>query len=468
MHDQRPYQVEGSKWLAQTKRGLLADDMGLGKTNQVVTACDLIQAKRVLIVGPAVGRINWVREWAMWSIYDGLRTVKHCSQLSDPPDADVVSVSYDYARENAEVLSALGWDVLVVDEAHKLKNLETNNAKAILGKNGIAKNTKRTWFITGTPMLSHAGELWLMLYTFGQTKLSYEKFLRRYCNTQPPKYGDKLVVKGNKKNMAHEVRAMMENIMLRRLKSEVAKDLPPITWQRTAIEEGPVDLELEKSFTGWLYPHDRRFELLAQLADDRETVEGVVRKVRVGHDALDVLKYMSDSVSSMNLYVGLQKVYGVTGLVGDELECRAYDKIVLFAINRGVIDSVAMALERFKPVRIYGGTSDKARQSYVDRFQNDPKCRVAICNVEAAGTALTLTAGNEAGFIQLPWDPETMAQCAMRIHRLGQNKPCRVRMFTLADSFEERVAMIITRKARDICDIFSKDLVSITETFNDQ
>ena len=101
-------------------------------------------------------------------------------------------------------------------------------------------------------------------------------------------------------------------------------------------------------------------------------------------------------------------------------------------------------------VTLYGGTNADTRQKNIDKFQNNPKCRVFIGNIQAAGTGITLTAAHEVAFIEADWVPANNAQAAMRCHRIGQTKPVRVRFFSCAGSVDEDVMNTLRRKAYEL------------------
>lgn len=446
------YQHTGADWLAGMRFALLADEMGLGKTNQAIRGLDRILAKRALVVCPSVARINWLREFEMWSL-----SKLDCHimvGLMDPiPATGNVICSFDFATENAERLRGFDWDVLVIDEAHFLKSHDAKRAKAIMGAHGIIRKSKRCWLLTGTPAPNHPGELWIMLYTFGVTKLSYGAFIDRYCVVVPTTYGPK--VKAAKSDRIPELRQLLSQIMLRRLKKDVMKELPPITFGHRNVEAGLVDIEILPSFTQYFLPTDRRAELNQELKRQEELLGNVINNMKSGQDnQLSAIAAISDSVSTLRRYIGLQKCEAAIEIIAKELEANAYKKIVIFAIHRDVIETVRVGLRKFGAVVLYGGTDPAKRQRNIDRFQNNPKCRVFIGNIHAAGTAITLTSASNVTFIEQDWVPGNNAQAIMRCHRIGQTEPVFVRFLVLDGTLDAKIGYVVKRKTEQLTEIF--------------
>jgi SNF2 family DNA or RNA helicase len=446
------YQDEGANFLAGKNYALLADEMGLGKTLQAIRGLDRIRAKRALIVCPSVARINWLREFELWSV--DKRKVTIMEKLSDLPPADgIVVCSFDYVTQNFERLSSYRWDALIVDEAHFLKSHKAKRAMAVLGVKGVARTAQRTWLLSGTPAPNNPGELWIMLYTFGVTKLSYGAFIDEYCNLIPTSFG--LKVTSAKTDKIPALRQLLSHIMLRRLKKDVMRDLPPITYGHVNVEAGPVDLEILPSFTEYFLPVDRRQELKIELERQANLLSTVIENMKPNQDdKIRTIASISDSVSTLRRYIGLQKCRDAIEIIKGELESGAYEKIVIFAIHRDVIETMRLGLRDFGAVVIYGGTDPEKRQKNIDRFQTNPKCRVFIGNIHAAGTAITLTSAHHVTFVEQDWVPGNNAQAIMRCHRIGQENPVSVRFIVLDGTLDAKIGYILKAKTRDLTHIF--------------
>lgn len=444
------FQVEGAKWLVGRKHALLADEMGLGKTNQAIRGLDAIRVHRAVVIAPSVARINWLREFEMWSTDP--KPTEVMTNLSDRPTsaAKRLIVSFDYATENyAYLRDWLERGALIVDEAHFLKSHDAKRAKAIMGVDGILRGANTCWLLTGTPMPNHPGELWIMLYTFGVTTLGYDAFIRRYCIVRPTTYGLKVV--SAKPESIPELRQLLNQIMLRRLKKDVMKQLPPISYGHVNVEAGPVDVEVLPSFSHFFLPTDKREQLQTELERQNKLLFDVFDNMKVGEsNKLVAIDSIQNSVSTLRRYVGLQKVPAAIEIIKRELENKAYDKIVIFAVHRDVIESLRDGLRKFGAVTIYGGTDPDKRQRNIDRFQTNPKCRVFIGNIQAAGTAITLTAAHNVTFVEQDWVPGNNAQAIMRCHRIGQENHVKVRFMVLDGTLDAKIGYILKRKTEQL------------------
>ena len=451
MDDLFPYQIIGADFLASKHFALLADEMGLGKTVQAIRGLNRIHAKRALIICPSVARINWAREFDLWS--ENKLEVQVTEKLSDiVAISGHVICSFDFAVQNVDKLTKFNWDVLIVDEAHYLKSTETARAKAILGVNGIIRSSKRTWLMSGTPAPNHYGELWSMLYTFGVTKLTYDAFIREYCIVNSTSYGIKVVASNTAKSP--ELRALLKNFMLRRLKKDVMKELPPITFGTVVVEPGLVDVDVLPSFAKYFFPTNRREQLKIDLEKETRLIETMNATMKPDQtNKLEAFAAISDSVSTIRRYTGLQKCEAIIELVSKELEAKAYKKIVIFCIHRDVIETLRGGFKKYGAVTLYGNTPPETRQKHIDKFQNDEKTKVFIGNIHAAGTAITLTAAHNVLFLEQDWVPGNNAQAIMRCHRIGQENPVFVRFAALEGSIDAKIAGIVRRKTAQLTQI---------------
>jgi SNF2 family DNA or RNA helicase len=219
-----------------------------------------------------------------------------------------------------------------------------------------------------------------------------------------------------------------------------------------------VDLEIESSFAHWFFPHNRGKALSEKLDRQKVIMEAAFKELNVySATGSQTMSALAESVSTLRRFTGLQKVEPVADLVASELLVDAYDKIVIFAIHRDVIEGLRVRLRTFHPVTLYGGTPGEVRQVNIDKFQRNPKYRVFIGNIHAAGTAITLTAAHHVLFIEQSWVPGDNAQAAMRCHRIGQTKPVTVRFVSIADSIDEKVSHALKRKTSELTTLFRNE-----------
>lgn len=454
-----PFQVSGAEWLSGQKVALLADEMGLGKTATTILGLDKARLFRVLILCPAVARVNWEREFKRFQVID--RTF----EIIDSGKKEIswknsVICSYDLVEK---VLGASAkFDALILDESHFLKSLTTKRTISVLGKNGLAHQIPVVWALSGTPAPNHAGELWPLLFTFGATKLKYEEFLNEFCTfyRHRLRFREELRITGTNTAKIPQLREILKPIILRRKKEDVMKELPPIVFDDFVVSPGPVDLGVQTGFVQYVFPIDRRKELFEKLEKQRDLLASIwdaIGQTEARNKTTDRLKAvegMAKSLSTLRMFTGIQKVRSVVDLVTHELESGAYQKIVLFAIHQGVIEGLRVGLNKFRPVTVYGGTPPEKRQRNVDKFQNTERCKIFIGNIQAAGTAITLTASNQVLFVEQSWVPGDNSQAAMRCHRIGQTKPVFVRFCGLANSIDAKVASVLKEKTRQLTEIF--------------
>lgn len=446
-----PYQIEGARWLATKRFALLADEMGLGKSAQAIVAADAIGAQRILILCPANIRVQWIREFEKFSTLKRSCAAFLSGMTSYSTQADVLTCSYDLTLNSSVngLLHAFQPDLLILDEAHFLKSIDAKRTHAVLARGGLIHRARHTWALTGTPTPNHAGEIYPLAKCFGATGLDYASFVGRYCKVRATPYGPKITGSQN----VHELRAILAPITLRRKKEDVMTELPEIMFSDLVVEPGPVDEEIV-----WPehYIMNRVDELHAQIEAERTLIGTNLKTTGLGQAGLTVLDGLKDKVSSLRQYVGLQKLHPLTEIITDELENNAYEKLVIFCVHRHLIEGFRQSLSKFKPVTLYGGTPANKRSRHIDTFINNPRCRVFIGNIVAAGVGVDglQRVCHQVIMAECDWTPGNNAQAVMRVHRIGQTKPVSVRIASVADSVDEQIQKALKRKLRDITAIW--------------
>jgi SWI/SNF-related matrix-associated actin-dependent regulator 1 of chromatin subfamily A len=411
------YQKAGVNFLASNRYAGLFDEPGLGKTTQAAMAWRSKGYDSVLVICPASVRLVWPKEVAACEAGESvvLETGK------DHPSAGKVNVcSYDYATRHRDRLAKIRWRLLVLDEAHFLKNPKAARTKAVYGP--IAKSSECVWALTGTPMPNNPTELYPMLKTLFPSAITrredkimtYWQFVNRYCVTRNNGYGIE-IVKG--KNL-DKLRDSLRGYVMRRKVKTVLKDLPPIRYDTLPVSGR-----------------------LAGMPDaEREVVERAMAK---GGDLLESLQKVALHVATLRRMTGLAKVDGVL----EWLRESEIEKAVLFAQHKDVILGLMSGLE--KCVGISGDTSPAEREKAVSDFQNG-KANFFVGQLQAAGTGITLTAANTVIFVESSWVPAENEQAAKRIHRIGQEKGCIAYFATIPGSLDERIQAAVARKTADI------------------
>jgi len=448
-----PYQEQGFKWLSTKKRALLADEMGLGKTVQAIKAADAVEARRILIYCPAVGCHNWADEFGMWS--ETPRSIHIKTSRTDDKLGAITICSYDMADAHQAQFRTVNWDVVVCDESHYMKSRDSIRTKAILGQNGkggILTSAARLWALSGTPAPNHYGELYPLLKAFGVWPHDYWEFMNTFTIWYDAPFGaDRIIVKKSKN--AYLLREILMPLMLRRKKGDVLKELPPIFFQYEAIEAGEVDDEIwfPSKITGKRDP-----DLPATLEKERSLLGALmaIESKEKLDDRLGAIEASKVATATLRRWHGQSKVAPVCDMAIDALESGAIDKLVIFAIHRNVIMDLEMRLKRFKPVIVFGGTPPMKKAGNVKKFQNNPKCRVFIGQIQAAGTTITLTAAQHIWFVEQDWVPGNNAQALMRVHRIGQSRKVFAKFFGVAGTLDDAIVRIVQRKTKDLQQLF--------------
>jgi SWI/SNF-related matrix-associated actin-dependent regulator 1 of chromatin subfamily A len=419
-----PYQKTGVEFLAHKKRALLADEPGLGKTIQAIEASCTRYGLRIVVICPASVVENWKRE-----IRDGA-----------PGHAEWYVLSYDKAQKT---IIPTQIDVLIIDEAHYLKNRTAKRTKFIYGPKcdgtgGLVSCANAVFLLTGTPTPNAPNELWPHLRALFPESLmplasskdistarpmNYWQFVSRFCKTKENWLGHPQIVGG--KNL-EELKSRIAPFVLRRKKIDVLKDLPPIRFSELALEGS--------------------FDKIKNLPE-----ANLVRHT-LAEKGIDGLREIAPRVATLRRLTGLAKVAPLVAWVKDWLEGGG-GKIVLFAHHREVIDQLYTGFASERPCVLQGSTAGRARQHVIDEFQNG-ETKVFIGQIQAAGTGITLTASSTVVFCESSWTPSDNEQAAMRVHRIGQRNACDIRFAMLAGSIDEDIQRAVMRKTETISQLF--------------
>lgn len=450
-----PYQERGVEWLVNRKYGLLADEMRLGKSPQAIVAADRLDAKPILVLCPAIARINWSREFVKFSSRTlSTGTLLSARQKNEIAGADVVICSYDLIRNTGIRSMLLGrqWALLILDESHYLKSTEAQRTNLILGRSGLVHRASRVWCLSATPAPNHAAELWPVLRVFGQTNLSYDAFVKRFCEGHNTPYGFNITGTKN----APELRSVLAPIMLRRTKKEVRPDLPTATFSDVVVE--PTELaidELEMAFSSYIADPRGMKGIEEDIAPVRALLEQQFSAAQTEEDKLAVLSASVTNMAMLRRYIGVLKVGAIADLVKSELD-HGLKKIVVFAIHKAVIEGLRDRLSEYKPVTVYGGTPPDKRDRHIQSFNYGEKCRVFIGNIQACGVAISLAEGaSDVLFAEADWVPMNNLQAAARVDGPEQKEPIFVRFVGLAGSVDEYVSRTLARKTDDLARIFA-------------
>jgi len=417
-----PYQRLGAKFLAERRHAYLADEMRLGKSRQSIMAADMCGFDRVLVVCPAIARVNWVREFEKHSIYTREFQVI-TSKIIKVQKGKSCVISYELARDvNANaLLRAEQFDVLIVDEAHYLKSRISKQTAAIVGPFGLARTVKATWLLSGTPTPNgDPGELWPVLRTLAPevitrdgSVLEYEPFMDWYTIRHQTTRGRHTITKVRKLVHQEELNTALDSFMLRRTKKQVRPELPKMLFGEISID----------------VPADEYAEISMEDLPDTETPE----------------------LSTLRRQLGQLKVKPLAEYIRTELH-NGLDKLVVFAWHVDVIEGLAARLRETSEAKsvhvatIHGGLGAKHNQSAVDRFRTDPDCRVLVGQIKACGTAISMAAADNVIFAELSWVPGDNEQALMRVEDPSKNYACMTRFAIARGTLDDALMAVLRRK----------------------
>lgn len=441
-----PHQEVGAAWLAERRQAFLADSMRVGKTPTSIRACDLVGAERILVLCPAVARMNWGREFVRFSQRER-RPVVWLTQTPSPGWNGMSICSYDLAIRNSvrSKLSSVAWEVVILDEAHYLKSPSAQRTKAAYG---LVKGA-RCWRLSGTPAPNHYGELYTHCRTSGCWTGTQAEFIDTFCVTRETPFGTQIV--GNTNH--EQLRRLLAPFLLRRRLEEVVKGLPMMSFESVVVEATPPDVHTW--LPGVALGMESKETVQAKMGAELAAIEAVLNVMKDGPEAAESLSTLQGpKTTSARRWLGLSKVPAVVEIITNELKADEYRKIVLFAWHADVMKYLLIKLHQFNPVLLFGGTPAIKREAHLRRFQTNPRCQVFIGQIAAAGVAIDLSVAQEVAFVECSWVPGDNAQAAMRIHNLKQSLPVRCRFFSVADSLDERITQILKRKTKDLTALF--------------
>lgn len=461
------YQIEGAEWLSTRDRALLADEPGLGKSCQTVMGADILRLRDILVIPPATVRFVWKQEIQKWSAWG--HDINVITSSDHRPRRNAVNVvNYDLLGRAFEgkvgwkpdaflrSFKEIDWQLMVGDEASRLKEQHSQRTMAVLSEKGIAPHCQRIWLLDGTPMPNHPGELWVPLVSLGATDMEYKDFINKFCVFGHGSFNkDKPI--GTKDEMVPELRKLLRGVMMRRRKEFVLPELPPIRIDDMPIPE--IKIKVEEFFEEALA--DKK-NVIAKINEQEDFVREVWKKtISTGGamttmDMIAALEALGPSVALYRRWLGAVKAASFLPIIEDELERGEVKKVVIFCHHKQVIAYMKAKLSQFGSINIDGSVSMNGREAAVHRFQNDPTCRVAVCQNHAAGTGITLTAAHEVVSLEQDWVPSVNAQAIMRCHRIGQKSSVRARFVRLADTLDDYISEVLARKTREIVRVVEK------------
>lgn len=417
--DLYPYQKAGLRYaIMKEGRILLGDDMGLGKTPQGIAMARHYQSDwPLVIIAPASLLLNWKKEILQWLPdikADDIRVIKNGKQL---PSRKITIASYDYTiKQEQAIKDYLGVKgVLLIDEAHNMKNPEAKRTESLMS---ICHIVKRLAIITGTPFLSRPKEAWSLLNSidpFHEEWASQEEFEKKYCEGKVIKMGKRHVYQANGAARVEEFHDLIrETVMVRRLKTDggVLDQLPDkvrVTQYLEIDDKERVGIDQ--------VTNEITYRVLKHYRDNSNNL----RELKKAFLAESTADGVEDDMFRAYKMTGMAKVGNICDWVSQKLD-DSDSKFIIFGHHKDFLNGISETLKnkKIKYMRIDGSTSKEKRFENTEAFQNDPEIRVAVLSIQAASVGLTLTAASEVVMGEFPWTPALAQQAECRAHRNGQ------------------------------------------------
>lgn len=427
------YQKATLDYLLWRGGGINGDQPGLGKTPTSIAFCNEVEAVRVLVIVPASIRLQWgekIREWStipkvnasvMLKVKDGIH-----------PFAHYQVISYDSARNPAIIraISKYKWDVMICDEAHKMKNIEALTTRAIIGNGkgeywhgedkmpAITNYCNYELFLTGTPLLNRPSEAFTLLRHVDHEAIDFigwEKFKEVY-NKQAEMQtvaGKKFKLESTSNELELQNRLRV-NAMVRHEKKDVLTQMKPPRYSVVRMEEnGPVKAALDAE------------GMLGLSIEEIQTTKDITI---LGH------------IAAVRRQMGIALAPQIIDYVRDILE-GGEDKLVIFGWHIEVLDIFENELSSFGTVRVDGRKSPTARQKAVDDFVAKDDVRIFIGNIQAAGTGVDglQTVCSHCLLAEPDWVPAQNEQAVSRLDRIGQEHLVNAEIFVAPGSISEKI-----------------------------
>jgi SNF2 family DNA or RNA helicase len=401
----REYQNTGVDWLLQNNDGILADDMGLGKTLQSIKAMDVLirlgEVNKVLIVCPSSLISTWKYEISKWAPHIAITQVLgdknsiNTNWLKAYSNSHILITNYEQLRGDIEVLDSISFDLVIADEAHRIRKLSSKLSKGIL-----KIKRERFWALTGTPIENNTEDLISLLKHINPKKFSFL----------------------DKKKNELILREYARPYVLRRLKEQVLNDLPEVIENNIAVELTPVQrkkyMETLENKSKLISENGSYFAVLGQL---RATCEGFglenSSKVNKAAEIIEIIASRDEKVIVFS--------YFIEPLT--ELEKKLRKKKINYS-------------------KIIGEDSRDVREKNISEFKNQHIKTVLLASSKVASEGLTLTEANNVIFLNKWWNPSSNHQARDRVVRIGQDKTVQVFNLFCIDTIEERVVDILEEK----------------------
>lgn len=450
-----PFQKAGIAYAMNHQNTLFGDEMGLGKTIQAVGTINTDSSlNKILVICPASLKINWFKEMNKWLIREYRYEIVSAKSGWNDHGFDrptIMIINFDILCKYHDEVHRTEWDLLIVDEAHKLKNPKAKRTKEVVGSYEKQEGSqykvlvgrlrsRRNLFLTGTPLLNRPAELWpIANYLAPDVFRSKYWYYKTYCAAAYNGYGMDVKGASNLESLQEKLRT---TFMIRRLKKDVLTELPAKMRQVIEIPANGHAGLIEEEWREWNAREEERAALrmaveLAKASEDKNDYDEAVRALKRSYQVA------FSEMAKVRHNVALAKVPLVIDYLKDATESH---KVVVFTHHHDVTDAIAAEFGAACVVLDGRVTKMEERDARVSKFQDDPNVVLFIGSIQAAGVGITLTAASHVVFAELDWVPANMTQAEDRCHRIGQLNSVLVQHLVLEGSLDAYMASKIVEK----------------------
>uniref|UniRef100_A0A3P9CS51 Proliferation-associated SNF2-like protein n=1 Tax=Maylandia zebra TaxID=106582 RepID=A0A3P9CS51_9CICH len=507
----RWYQIEGIEWLRMLWEnginGILADEMGLGKTIQCIGHIAMMIEKKVLgpflVVAPLSTLPNWINEFKRFTpevsvlLYHGSQPERTelLKQICRPQGplsmCPVVITSFEISMIDRKLLQRFQWKYLIVDEGHRIKNL---NCRLVRELKMLPTDNKL--LLTGTPLQNNLAELWSLLNFLLPEVFDDLKSFESWFDINTLGEVDSMVVAEREQNILSMLHQILTPFLLRRLKSDVTLEVPPkkeiiVYAPLTAKQEAFYTAVVNKTIAKMLGQEKAPVALTSsgrpkrrsrKVVDYKETdtdapydLEKYLERVRKeldSHPVLDVQSPLDAQVSLklQNILMLLKRCCNHPYLVEYPLDPatgefkideqlvqssgkflildrllpalkRRGHKVLIFSQMTSILDILMdyCYLRGFHYSRLDGSMSYAERDENMARFSKDPEVFIFLLSTRAGGLGINLTAADTVIIFDSDWNPQADLQAQDRCHRIGQTKPVVVYRLVTANTIDQKI-----------------------------
>ena len=445
----RPYQKEGFDFLCHLTQsklgGILADDMGLGKTLQTLAWIAWLQErdgkqfKPVLVICPASVLHNWRRESERFTPHLKVLVLESGAARHNLrkqiPQYDLIITNYALLRRDLEALQKFSFCAAILDEAQVIKNPAaqvTQSVKQLKSAQRLA--------LTGTPLENRLLDLWSITDFVQPSYLGSQEYFHQ---TYEPRVEEN--AETTQRIARRRLSAKLRPLLLRRLKQQVAKDLPDRIEERRDCDLGESQRKL----------------YLAELRRSREQVMQTVAEKGLNKSKMHVLAALTRlrQICCHPQLVGSDSPSGKTETLFELLEPLLAEgqKVLIFSQFVQMLKLLEAECKlRQIPTHVLTGET-KDRQTVVQNFQDDPSASVFLLSLRAAGTGLNLTTASYVVLYDPWWNPAVEAQAIDRSHRIGQTRTVNAYRLIAPGTVEEKIWELQQRKAQTIADVLGEE-----------